>query len=542
MAEVLGLVASVIQVAAAGLQLSKTISDYGSAVQGSEKRLKGLDKDIYFTSGIISELATLLKDQRVQSLVSQRSIELTREIVAEFEGMFEAIEDVIEAIRGDSLGKWKIYFRESKIKLLLSNLDRLKGNLQLLIGVITHTCQITAESPDEATMVAHRIKILELMVEKEEYTQRYLEEKRKYDNLMVQVNSTSTLGSVSTIHTENGTTGTWRGLVMNKGLHSSRAPRYNESLENQGKGKAVAVEPVSEPADTMLTAIYEDISPESEALNDELERDNGIQGLKAEIELLKASISPKAEHRSPSNLNILNSPMSANLGPGTNVMGTQRTITKQAPLLSSSGREEPSDIGLNSGPQTTERSTPGSFPKRDFATSKGKKVAKGAAYVLAGTAAVALFPITIPLWYFYSEKSPRYKEKKRVMMTKRKAFFIRRTAFREPDPNSAPVDPHVSPFPIAPAPQPAPSYHEQLSYYPQPSYYQSGTIPAELPGPHELIHERAANVAEMALVEELTTYRVPARSGEKYIASRTRFGDENSGASLPCVIDPVHLA
>ncbi|KAM7221565.1 hypothetical protein V8F06_003137 [Rhypophila decipiens] len=111
---------------------------HGSSVQGYEKRLRGLDKDIYFTSSIISELATLLKDPRVQSVVSERSIELTREIVAEFEAMFQAIENVVEEIRADTLGKWKIYFRESRIRLLVSNLDRLKGNLQLLIGVITH--------------------------------------------------------------------------------------------------------------------------------------------------------------------------------------------------------------------------------------------------------------------------------------------------------------------------------------------------------------------------------------------------------------------
>lgn len=108
MAEVVGLVASVIQVASSGVRLSRTLRDYGLAVQGSEKRLKGLDKDIYFTSNIISELTRLLKDPRVQALVSERSIELTREIVAE--GMFQAIEDVIEGIRADGLGKWKIYF------------------------------------------------------------------------------------------------------------------------------------------------------------------------------------------------------------------------------------------------------------------------------------------------------------------------------------------------------------------------------------------------------------------------------------------------
>jgi hypothetical protein len=52
-------------------------------------------------------------------------------------------------------------------------------------------------------MAAHRIKIRELMIEKEVYTQKYLEEKRKYDDLLSKVNSTSTVGSISTVLTEH---------------------------------------------------------------------------------------------------------------------------------------------------------------------------------------------------------------------------------------------------------------------------------------------------------------------------------------------------
>jgi hypothetical protein len=52
--------------------------------------------------------------------------------------------------------------------------------------------------PNETTLAIHRQKIRELMIEKEAYTQRYLAEKHKYDTLLAQINSTSTLGSIST--------------------------------------------------------------------------------------------------------------------------------------------------------------------------------------------------------------------------------------------------------------------------------------------------------------------------------------------------------
>lgn len=145
MAEVIGLLASIIQVSSFGLHLGRTLKDYGSSVAGVDKRLKGLDKDIDFTSHVISELGSLLKDPRIQALVSERSINLARDAVAECDAIFQAMEDIIANIRRNGMGKWKIYFRESKIGLLRSNLDRMKGNLQLLLQVITSANQLTSE-------------------------------------------------------------------------------------------------------------------------------------------------------------------------------------------------------------------------------------------------------------------------------------------------------------------------------------------------------------------------------------------------------------
>lgn len=145
MAEVLALVASIIEVASFGLRLSRTLHDYGASVVGAEKRMKGLDKDVDFTSRVISELGSLLKDARIQALVSEQSINLARDAVAECDAVFQAMEDVIANIRKNGMGKWKIYFRESKIEFLRSNLDRMKGNLQLLMQVIIHATQLSSE-------------------------------------------------------------------------------------------------------------------------------------------------------------------------------------------------------------------------------------------------------------------------------------------------------------------------------------------------------------------------------------------------------------
>ncbi|KAK4043884.1 hypothetical protein C8A01DRAFT_12605 [Parachaetomium inaequale] len=146
MAELLALISSIVQVASFGLSLSRTLHDYGAAVVGAEKRLKGLDKDIAFTSRIISQLGCRLEDSQVQALVSEDTIRLTQDAVAECEAIFQAMEDVIAKIRSSgSMAKRTLYFRDSKIELLRSNLDRMKGNLNLLMGVIIHGTQMATE-------------------------------------------------------------------------------------------------------------------------------------------------------------------------------------------------------------------------------------------------------------------------------------------------------------------------------------------------------------------------------------------------------------
>lgn len=146
MAGVLSLVSSIVQVAAFGLKLSRTLHDYGEAVVGAEKRLEGLEKDVVFTSDTMSQLGSHLKDSHVQALVLEDTIRLAQKGVAECHAIFQAMEDVIERIRkSGSLARWTIYFRDTKIELLRSNLDRMKGNLNLLLGVINQGTQITAK-------------------------------------------------------------------------------------------------------------------------------------------------------------------------------------------------------------------------------------------------------------------------------------------------------------------------------------------------------------------------------------------------------------
>ncbi|KAK4237002.1 hypothetical protein C8A03DRAFT_35078 [Achaetomium macrosporum] len=146
MAEIIALVSSIPQVASFGRSLSRTLHDYGAAVVGAEKRLNGLDKNIEFTSCIISQLGSHFQDRQVQALVSEGTIRLAQDAVAECEAIFQGMEDLIAKIRSSgSMAKLTIYFKDPKTELLWSNLERMKGNPNLLMGVIIHGTQIASE-------------------------------------------------------------------------------------------------------------------------------------------------------------------------------------------------------------------------------------------------------------------------------------------------------------------------------------------------------------------------------------------------------------
>jgi hypothetical protein len=132
-AETFGLVAAVFQVSSFGLALPRALCDLAGSVSGAEQRLRIIAKDVELTSRIVSELGRLCDDQRTQDIVSEQSIDLARDAVAECDAVFQAMDGVATKLRKNGFAKWTMYFRESKIDLLHSNLDRLKANLQLLM-------------------------------------------------------------------------------------------------------------------------------------------------------------------------------------------------------------------------------------------------------------------------------------------------------------------------------------------------------------------------------------------------------------------------
>ncbi|KAJ4292357.1 hypothetical protein N0V90_009018 [Kalmusia sp. IMI 367209] len=168
MAETIGLVASVIQVAGAGLKLSQTLYQYADSVASADRRIKDVAKEI------------------------------------------QQLDAALKKSKKNTFGRLILPFRETKIELLRSHVDKLKSTLQLLMQVLTHAHQVAAQKLDREAEAAQREQIKALLQNKRDSTKRYEESLKNYsmsedstvlndeeeeedDNLVKTLSTTSTM-------------------------------------------------------------------------------------------------------------------------------------------------------------------------------------------------------------------------------------------------------------------------------------------------------------------------------------------------------------
>ncbi|ORY08962.1 hypothetical protein BCR34DRAFT_626037 [Clohesyomyces aquaticus] len=179
MAEI-GLIASVIQVAGAGLKLSQTLYEYAETVASADRRIKDIAKEVELTSWVIDELGDIFKKESTAALLSKKAAKTADDTVRECYNVFTELEAAIKKTKKNTLGRLMLPFRESKMDLLRSHIDKLKSTLQLLMQVLTHAHQIASHKLDREAEEAQREQIKVLIQGKKESTKRYEESLKSY--------------------------------------------------------------------------------------------------------------------------------------------------------------------------------------------------------------------------------------------------------------------------------------------------------------------------------------------------------------------------
>jgi hypothetical protein len=139
--DAVGFIASVAQLAGAGLSLSKSLYEYASSVSNAPKKLSDLAQDVKLTSSVLEHLSEVCSEATVRAFVRPGQLHTAQDAIAGCSEIFGEMEMLIEKGR-KGVGKFILPFKESKIQLLNARLASLKSTLQLLLQVLQYASSV----------------------------------------------------------------------------------------------------------------------------------------------------------------------------------------------------------------------------------------------------------------------------------------------------------------------------------------------------------------------------------------------------------------
>ncbi|KAI4681835.1 uncharacterized protein J4E84_007431 [Alternaria hordeiaustralica] len=180
MAEVVGLVASVVQLAGAGLKLSQTLYQYADGVASADRRIKDIANEVKLTSFVIQELGAIFERDETANLISENAVRTANETIKECFAVFTELELKINKGKPGKMGRLMLPFKDNKIELLRSQIDKLKSTLELLMQVLIHAHQVSSEKYNREAEAKHRNEIKQLLENKKQATKKYEESLRNF--------------------------------------------------------------------------------------------------------------------------------------------------------------------------------------------------------------------------------------------------------------------------------------------------------------------------------------------------------------------------
>lgn len=133
--ELIGAAAAILQVAEAGLRLSKSIYIYVDTVSSADKRLRRVGTHVETTSQVIREISGVFCQEETAKLVSKGAIKTVYDAAKECKEVFEELREVVEKTKKR---KWGLPFKEEKLNVLGAQLEKLKSTLHCLMSLLIH--------------------------------------------------------------------------------------------------------------------------------------------------------------------------------------------------------------------------------------------------------------------------------------------------------------------------------------------------------------------------------------------------------------------
>lgn len=148
--EVIGVVASIAQIAEIGIRLSVKLCSFYRQVKDANQSMQSLSSEVSLTCAILQELGTTLQKDDQAKVCSEQAFKTAQEVLDECTAVFKRIDEAIEkenSVAGKNrfqrgARKLTIAFLGSDLELLKSNLERLKSTMLLMLNVIMYAGQL----------------------------------------------------------------------------------------------------------------------------------------------------------------------------------------------------------------------------------------------------------------------------------------------------------------------------------------------------------------------------------------------------------------
>jgi hypothetical protein len=149
--EILGIAASVVQIADLGGKLSVKLFTFSRKIKNADKSIDRVSQDIAATGAILQQLGSELQKDEQLRLCSQEAVSTARNLVDECNKIFVDLNSALDGGKSQTQGSrlvlgWKdrlkFPFLEPQIELLRSNLERLKSSLVVMLNVMIFAEQL----------------------------------------------------------------------------------------------------------------------------------------------------------------------------------------------------------------------------------------------------------------------------------------------------------------------------------------------------------------------------------------------------------------
>lgn len=146
--EILGIAASVIQIADLGGKLSVKLFTFSRRIKNADKNIDSISQDIAATGAVLQQLGNELKKDENLRLCSREAVSIAEGLVSDCNKIFSELNGALD---GTSTGNklilgWKqrlkYPFLEPQIDLLRANLERLKSSILVILNVLIFAEQL----------------------------------------------------------------------------------------------------------------------------------------------------------------------------------------------------------------------------------------------------------------------------------------------------------------------------------------------------------------------------------------------------------------